>query len=157
MTTEEISDWVVLPVKRHINLGDYHNAETQMRVQCECTVEKQLEALREVREGLNIWELEERENFLKMQQLMEEQEEAFQEQQKMERDLEDATFRTELLAFIKENPGATLDSLVITFEKSQRVISDHIWKLKENGLIKNQECRQSFIYDEDEEEIQEDF
>ena len=151
-TNEEINEYVFLPMKRHINLGDYHNAETQMRVQCEASIEKQLEAQRELREGLNVWELEERENFLKMQQLQQEQEEIAKEKLRLNEDRADALFRKDLLEFIEKNPGIGMDSLVLTFEKSHYAIQEHIQSLQNQGIIKRQSCRESFILSEDEEE-----
>ena len=29
-TTEEIGEYVIVPVKQHVNLGDFHNTETRM-------------------------------------------------------------------------------------------------------------------------------
>ena len=156
MTTEEIIEYVFVPMKRHINLGDFHNAETAMRERSEASIEKQLESQRNLREGLNIWELEERENFLKMQQLKREQEEIMSEKVRVDEDRASALFRKDLLEFIEANPGTSMDNLVLTFEKSRYDISDHIMVLRNAGSIKSQQCRESFVvYEEDSEEEEE--
>lgn len=157
MTTEEIIEYVFVPMKRHINLGDFHNAETAMRERCEASIEKQLDSQRNLREGLNIWELEERENFLLMQQLKKEQEEIMREKVRLDDDRANALFRKDLLEFIKANPGTSMDNLVLTFEKSRYDISDHVQVLQNAGEIKRQSCRESFVLDDEDHEEEEEF
>ena len=58
MTTDEISEYVIVPVKRHINMGErtFQNAETRMQKVCGSTISEQQDAQRELREALNTWE-----------------------------------------------------------------------------------------------------
>lgn len=142
---------VMLSVKRHINMGEgsFQNAETKLFALSKPNITDQLEALREIRQAINIWESEERENYLRMQQLIKEQEETLVEVERVRQDTLDAKFRIELMDHIKENPSCGIDDLVLTFELSRYQINNHLDFLVNQGKIKHAECRLSFLVDKD--------
>ena len=150
-STQYTPDPVLLSVKRHINMGErsFQNAETKLYAHALPTLSIQLEVLREIREALNTWELEERANYMDMQQTIAEQESAMEEATRFKEHETDAKFRIELMDYINENPSCGIDDLVLNFELSRYEINNHLDSLVNQGKIKHAECRLSFLINED--------
>ena len=142
---------VLLSVKRHINMGDrsFQNTETTIYGFAKPELADQRERLREIRRTLNIWEKEERKNYLEMQRQIRKQEEELQEREQFEANKKDAEFRKVLLEHIEANPGCGIDDLLLTFETSRYTLDQHLDQLVLQNKLQRKPCREAFIKHED--------